>query len=315
MGLLSQVSKGKLNKPIFGLIYAKSKVGKSTFVASAPDVLFLDFENSTELMNVERLSSEVLCDYEAVVTLLEELVDAEKIDYKSIGLDSLDRLELLIHDKVVRSCEETSGKSYGTIADIGYKQGYIFALPYWTEILGLLRQIIRKHKTHVMLIGHANVVKYTDPYLNEGYDKYEIKLHHKAADLIKESIDMILFMRKDIAIKKEGKGNFQKTKAYNVDERFIHTQLEAAFDAGSRIPLPKFFEVPEENGFQILLDHAKEARELSPKDLLDQIEIALKRVEDEDDVKNLNEYIKKNKDNAAVLRATLTRILDKTKEI
>ena len=178
----------------------------------------------------------------------------------------------------------------------------------------LLRQIQRKHKTHIIIIGHADKRKFQDPYLNEAYDRYQIKLHHKAADIVKESVDMILFMRKEVAIKKEGKGSNVKIKAFNVEERVIHTQLEPAFDAGSRMPLPASFEVPENGGFQKLLQLVNDAKEFSAEDLFKQCFEAIKRVQDEDTRLLMHEHISKNKENAGQLRAALDRILAKTKE-
>ena len=309
MSLLAQVKKGRVEKPIFALLYAQSKVGKTTFAGSSPDPLFLDLEDSSEhLDNVTRLGSDKLTTYEQVISLLHELLKEDKIAFKSIVVDSCDRLELRIHERVCRD------NNCHAIEDIGFSKGYIHALPYWTEVLKLLRMIQQKHKTHIILIGHALVKKFTDPYKNESYDRYEIKLHHKAADIVKESVDMILFMRKDVAIMKEGKGQGAKTKAFNVDERLMHTQLEPAFDAGSRIPLPSSFEVPEHNGFKVLLDLAKSAKEISAQDLHKQCSAAILKVKDEETRKTMQEYVDAHKDDKGALQASLERIISKTKE-
>jgi hypothetical protein len=308
MSILSQANRGRIEKPIFALLYAQSKVGKTTFAASSPDPLFLDLEDSSEHLDVARLGSDKLTTYEQVIGLLQEILKEDKIPYKSIVIDSCDRLELRIHERVCRDNE------CHAIEDIGFSKGYIHALPYWTEILKLLRQIQQKHKVHVILIGHALVKKFTDPYKNESYDRYEIKLHHKAADIVKESVDMILFMRKDVAIMKEGKGQGAKTKAFNVDERLMHTQLEPAFDAGSRIALPSSFEVPEHNGFKVLLDLTKVAKDLTAADLYKQCCAAILNVKDEESRKTIKDYVDKHKNDKGAMQASLERIIAKTRE-
>lgn len=307
MSLLSQTTAGKIDKPIFALIYAESKVGKTTFAASSPKPLFLDFEDSSEHLNVTRLGSDKLPSYDAVTILLQEILDEDTIPYQSLTLDSLDRLELRIHEKVCKDHE------CHAIEDIGWSKGYIHALPYWADILKLLRLIQIKHKTHIILIGHALVKKFNDPYLNEGYDRYQIKLHHKAADIVKESVDMILFIRNEVAIKKEGKGPMAKTKAFNIEERYMHTQLEAAFDAGSRTPLPSKFAIPEHNGFDTLLGHYKNAKDLTADDLYEQCLEAIKKVVDEDTRKTMKDYIDKHKEDQGTLTVALERIKDKTR--
>lgn len=310
MSLLSRATTGAIDKPIFALLYAQSKVGKTTFAGSSPNPFFLDLEDSSEhISNIKRLGSDDLTSYERVIDLFDEILALPQWDRESIIIDSLDRLETRIHERVCRD------HNCHAIEDIGYSKGYIHALPYWTEILSLLRRVQKKHKVHVVLIGHALVKKFQDPYLNESYDRYEIKLHHKAADMVKESVDMILFMRKDVAIKKEGKGSMAKTKAFNVEERLIHTQLEPAFDAGSRITLPSSFEVPETNGFNVLLKLVEDAKEVSAADLYDQCQRAIKRVTDKETAGAMTEYVDKHKEDKGALQAALERITQKLREI
>jgi len=308
MSLLSRAKSGVIQKPPFMLVYAQSKVGKTTFAASAKDPLFLDFEDSSEHLSVTRLSSEDLPSYEATIDLLSEMRDAPKLDFGALVADSLDRLEMRIHERVCRDHKVVA------IEDIGFSKGYIHALPYWQEILSLMRQIQQKHSIPVILIGHALVKKFQDPYLNEAYDRYEIKLHWKAADLVKESVDMILFMRKDVAIKKEGRGTMAKTKAFNVEERLIHTQLEPAFDAGSRISLPSSFVVPEHNGFAVLEELIKSAKEATPADLYKQCCQAIKKVTDQETRKTMQDYVDQHKEDKSSLTSALERIQAKTKE-
>lgn len=306
MSYLAQATSGPIDRPVFALIYAQSKVGKSTLGASAPMAQFLDFEDSSEHLNVSRLGSDVLTSFDITIAVLKEIRDSDdSYPFRSLVLDSADKLEGMIHRHVVKTINDEDGKNFNSVEDIGYAKGYIYALPYWTEILSLLREIQILKKMHIIIIGHANVKRFNDPYLNEGYDRFEIKLHHKAADLIKESVDMILFMRKEVSIVKDRN---KKVKAFNVDERRIFTQMEPAFDAGSRVSLPASFPIPEKNGFDVLLNHIKDARELTPMDLVKKCLFAIEKVNDDDMKKEMTNSVQENKNDISKLRMILEMI-------
>ena len=48
------ISKGKQNRPVRALVYGPEGVGKSLFAAKWPAPLFVDCENGTRLLDVER---------------------------------------------------------------------------------------------------------------------------------------------------------------------------------------------------------------------------------------------------------------------
>ena len=301
MGLMDRISTGKVDLPVFCCLYAQIGVGKTTFAASAPDVLFLDYEHSSDNLDVAR---EHIDNFEAGMQTLNDLL-LDDHPFKSLVIDTVDQLEGCVHRQVARD----EGKQ--SIDDIGFQKGYMYALAYWDQILKKLNEIRIKKKMHIILLGHANVKRFNDPYLNEGYDRFEIKLHHKAADLIKEQVEMLLFARKDVSIKKERSG---KIKAVNVTERLIHTQLEVAFDAKNRIGLPSSFEMPEKGCFQLLQQYISNARGETPEELYKQCCEATKRILDEDVRKDIQAYIDKNKTFTNTLRSALDRIVAKTKE-
>lgn len=296
MSLLEKVVKGKIRKPVFMCIYGTSGIGKTTFAASSPKPLFLATEEGTNELDVARLQVNSWGDMKGA---LSELLEVDT-DFESVCIDSLDHLESLIFKEVAKDHGKTA------IEDIGYAKGYIYALEYWKEFLTLLKDVRDTKKKHIIMISHAHVKTFTDPHYNEAYDRFELKMHKKASDLIKENVDLLLFARKDVAFKKE-KGA-TKAKVFDMDNRLLYTELEAAFDAKNRFGLPSKIDFPAHGAFKILDDAISNCHGENSESLLRQIGEVMKRVDDKETLDKAKTFVKENGENIPALRKTLQRL-------
>ncbi len=307
MSLLNQAVSGFIKKPLFVMLHAPKGVGKTTFAASAPSPLFFDFEESTDSMHVTRIAPNSFDDtINTLIDIRDREVGSPEIPFKALAFDSADRMEALIHERVAEDAEKDS------ISEIGYKQGYIYALVYWQQFVTICKEIRDKHKMHIIILCHSMVKKIEDPILNINYDKYELKLHHKAADILTELSEMVLFARKDIAFTKN-KGQ-DKVKTFDVDERYLHTQLSVAYDAKNRIGLPEKLLMPENGAFDILWQHYLKASGETPQQLYNQCLEAIKRVQDIELKTSMTKYVDSHKTDLNTLRLALQQILTNTKE-
>jgi hypothetical protein len=198
MSLLAKVERGRTPKPPRILLYGIEGIGKSTFGSQAPKPIFIQTEDGLD---------EIACDkfplsksYEDVVQALGEL-RAEKHDYETIVIDSLDWLERMIWDKV---CLDTGAKNIEK-ADGGYARGYMHALTYWREIIDQLNQLRTSHGMVVLLIAHAKVEKFEDPE-SSPYDRYSPRLHKHASALVGEWVDAVLFATRRFRTQSEDAG-------------------------------------------------------------------------------------------------------------
>jgi hypothetical protein len=198
MSLLAKVERGRTPKPPRILLYGIEGIGKSTFGSQAPKPIFIQTEDGLD---------EIACDkfplaksYEDVVQALGEL-RAEKHDYETVVIDSLDWLERLIWDKV---CLDTGAKNIEK-ADGGYARGYMHALTYWREIVDQLNQLRSSHSMVVLLIAHAKVEKFEDPE-SSPYDRYSPRLHKHAGALVGEWVDAVLFATRRLRTQSEDAG-------------------------------------------------------------------------------------------------------------
>src|SRR5262245_32601125 len=225
MSILSTISRGKRPRHIFTLIYGTSGVGKSFWASQAPNPIFVTTEKGTEQLDVARFPQ-----VESIGELMAQVraLSTEKHEFKSVVLDSLDWVEPLIWKAV---CDEGKVDSIEQFAG-GYGKGYVRALDLWRTLLRELS--VLNEKMHVLLIGHAQIKSFQDPELPTAYDRYQLKINDKAAALVREAADAVLFARFETElIKTNG-----KTRAYGEGVRVMYCESRPGWDAKNRFNLP-----------------------------------------------------------------------------
>jgi len=230
---LSQVSKGGKMKPPRILMYGQAGIGKTTFGAAAPKPIFLPIEDGLGKIEADAFPSPK--SYIEVRDALDALIK-EDHDYKTIVVDSLDWLEPLIWS---HTCDQ---QGYKTIEQPGYGRGYVEALKYWREFCDRLNFLRDTKAMCTILVGHSIIREFKSPD-TDSFDRYQIKLQQKAADLVAEHSDAILFANyKKSTMKSESRGG-QRTRAIGTGERVMYTEERPAWLAKNRYGLPAEMEL------------------------------------------------------------------------
>jgi len=224
-----KVIRGKTPQARRVLLYGVHGVGKSTWAAQAPEVLFLDFEDG--LSDIDCAKSEHLHELPELMAALRWLA-TEEHDFQTIAIDSADWLERAIHRDVA------VGRNAESIADIPYGNGYKQALKQWDDVLNALEWLRANKRMMVILLAHSQVIRFDDPQ-GDGYDRYQPALHKYAAARLQEWCDEVFFASYRTFTKKEDQG-FGKTRTVAVgdSERYIRTSETAAVQAKNRLSLP-----------------------------------------------------------------------------
>jgi hypothetical protein len=287
--LLSQVIKGKVEAPFLVLVYGPHGIGKSTFGASAPNPIFVGPEQGTNNLDVARFPTPK--SFAEITQALNELA-TETHPYKTVVIDSLDWLEVLVHQKVmhdhkVKSIELAAG---------GYGKGYTEAKHIFGGLIEQLSVLRNKKRMNVVLIAHSQITKFEDPQSQTAYDRFSIKLHKASAALFQEYVDAILFCTHKKYTSKEG----DTTRTFTDGTRIMLTSWNAGQDAKNRYGLPEEIALSWD-------DFTASAREESASDVRKRIESMIPQVP-ADVVEKVNETLSKAGENIAQLKAIETRL-------
>lgn len=234
--------KKTIEAPPRTLIHGEPGIGKSTFAAGAPDVVFLCVEQGTNNLPIARarIEDESARDgerdprtYDECITVLDSLiagVSANKSKeplFRYLAVDTVDALEGVIHAHVCR----IGGKR--SIGDFNYGKGFDITVDAFRQVFQRL-EMLQELGVAPILIAHTKIETFQNP---EGlnFDYYEIKCHKKVSGLLVEWSDNVLFARREQYALEEG----GKVRGVGSGARFIHTQKTPAFIAKNRFDLPE----------------------------------------------------------------------------
>jgi len=225
--MLSKITRGVVKQPHLVMLTGVDGCGKTTWASSAPNPIFLGPENGSGQLDVARFPSPE--SWGDVLQAVKELTTHEH-EFKTLVIDSVDWLEPILYANV---CEEAGVANIEKV-DGGYGKGYSVALKKWQELVALLSNLRTKKGMNIILIGHVEVGKHSDPTLNVEYDRYTLKLNKKAAALLREFVDTVLFAKYEVFTKRDG----MKHKAVGDGARVMYTEWRPGFDAKNRFGLP-----------------------------------------------------------------------------
>lgn len=265
---LSNVVTGPIAKPPRILLYGVDGIGKTTFAANAPAPIILGTEDGTAKLPTPRFPEPR--SWMEAIAALDELAAAEH-DYRTVAIDTLDWLEPLCWEHVCAGKVQKNGRPVESIEDIGYGKGYLVALDEWRVLLSKLDHLRNSRGMLPILIAHSWIRPFRNPE-GEDFDRFEIKLHAKAAGLIREWADVVLFATHE-QYTHEING---RSKGISTGARIMYTERQAAFDAKNRHHLPPTLPL-DWNSLQDAMDAGQPA---DPARIRERIALALSGTDD-----------------------------------
>lgn len=218
-----KIIKGKQAAPVRCVLYGVEGIGKTTLASQFPAPLFLDTEDGTRQLEVDRVSC---TDWRTLQGAVAELA-VEPAGYQTIVIDSIDWAERSLIEFVCKK----DGKS--SIEDYGFGKGYVVLAEHVGRFVESLDNLHRAG-LHVLLVAHAKVQRTSPPDQTDGYDRYELRLSKQVSPIVKEWADALLFAnyRTRLVDGKDG-----KRKAIGGKDRVLYAERAAAWDAKNRYGL------------------------------------------------------------------------------
>lgn len=216
---------GKKMLPLKGIVYGDNGIGKTSMLACAKNALVVDMEGNCGHIEAERFKITNLPDF---LDLLDSLIGQEH-DYKSLVVDSLDELQILISQKMSRmySAKELSyGKSSGIFA------GEI------KEIVSKFDILQAKKKMNILFTAHWKVKMVNNPMV-EAYDRYDLKINEEMRTGICNWVQFILLANKEVLFEDKKEVGFGKKKAKGIERRALHTAGDPTYYGKNVFNFPK----------------------------------------------------------------------------
>lgn len=225
-----KISSGIKSRPVKTVVYGVEGIGKSTFASEFPSPLFIDLDNGTSQLNVDRVTD--VADWAELKKIVDQFgTDEDFKGYKTLVIDTADAAAAMCERYII--AKKAPGKS--SIEDIPYGKGYKMLAEEFSVFLCKLEALILEGK-NVVVLAHAILRSVNDPELSQPYDHWEMKLPgmstNKLAPLIKEWSDILLFAFYDIDVVKVN----NKNKARG-GKRMMRTTHTPFADAKNRFNL------------------------------------------------------------------------------
>ena len=220
---------GKITTPVKGILYGVPGIGKSTFAAKWPKPLFIDLEQGTLQLDVDRVTPSSAAEVANIVTELIQSDAYNAYSYRTLVIDSADWMEQWMIQKICAEAGINSIEKY----EKGYGKGWTKLAEDWARFLDLVDRLRLKRNMNILFIAHSKTKRY-EPADDSGYDRYTLTMGDKSAEVLKKWSDLILFVKYDtFTVEENG-----KVKVKGSDKRVMYTGFHPCWDAKNRFGLP-----------------------------------------------------------------------------
>lgn len=227
-----KIRSGKTKRPFKIGAYGVSGIGKTTLAANA-NAIIQPTEEGYQSIDCHRFDKAT--SFKDVIENIDFLIKEKGAGFSTYALDTLDWLEKLIFKNV---CEM---KKVNSIDDIGYGKGPKLAMSLWMYFLNSCDKL-RDAGVGILFLAHEKIKRFDSP-LTDPYDRYQMKLHDLANELIKEYVDALLFANYTVYTTTNDVGfGSGKARGLSSGERMFYTIEQPGFHAKNRFNMPK--EIP-----------------------------------------------------------------------
>ena len=202
------ITSGIIERPQRIVLYGVAKIGKTTLANLLPSGIFLDLEDGTANLNVQRIK---LFDFISVRHTLSLDIFTP---FKTTIIDSGTAVIPMIEQHVLETKRSEKGVRCNSIEDYGWGKGYKHVHDEFRLLLNDLDQHIVAGR-HVCIIVHADATKTPNP---SGPDwlRWEPAIQNHSTgnirNLITQWTDHVLFMGYDLDVDKDGKAKGRQSR-------------------------------------------------------------------------------------------------------
>lgn len=218
------------------VVYGVPGIGKTTLAASAPSAVFIPVEDGLGVINAACFPRPDK--FENVLDCIDALINEEH-SFKTLVIDSLDRLEPMIWSHVCETVPTEKGATVERIEQYGYGKGYVHALNEWRNLLSGLDVLREQKKMSIILIAHSQIVRHDPPDM-DSYERYQLRLHKLADAAVCDWSDVVAFANYKVSVVN---GTGDRRRAVGKGERALNCNERPSYKAKNRYGIPDGIEM------------------------------------------------------------------------
>ena len=253
---LGMAKRERLQVPLFYLWYGPEGIGKTSLLADMPDPIVADIEGGSAKVEIARYQfrdgdgGHVAYSYDEFTGAIEDLISNPGHGFRTLGIDTADALEALIHTHICKRDGEDNVEGYG------YGKGYKVAVAELRVLISRLNVLRYRDGMNIAFLAHAKSKTFKNP---EGpdYDRWNIVGDDLFTAELRARCDVVGFLHYEgggAKLAEESKNKNARARGWDTGRRLIELGRTAAWDAKTRLSVPAQIELALEHPFAPFAD-------------------------------------------------------------
>jgi hypothetical protein len=224
MSIFDNVVSGKIDKPAKLLVWGPPAVGKTTFASEAPSPIFIEAEDRSGHLDVNRIPVGTWADVMEAINALNK----EEHPYKTAVFDTVDAMEILLFDHISKEAGVDSHEEIGG----GFAKFRGPMVAQWKRFVRGIDALTHKG-IQCILLAHAKTKPYQDP-AGPVYDRFVLKMDQAGGDFLIENVDLVGYAKFQVFVKKDDKN--AKSKATTTGKRLLQFKFSPVYPTKCGVP-------------------------------------------------------------------------------
>jgi hypothetical protein len=270
----------RLQASLFYLWYGVEGIGKTSLIADMPNPLLCDIEGRSTKIEVARYiyrdepGGHVPRTYEEFLAGIDDLIANPGHGFLTLGIDTSDAIEGLIHTYICKRDGEQNIEGYG------YGKGYKVVLAELRVLFQRLNVLRYRDNMNIAIAGHAKAETFKNP---EGpdYDRWQLVGDKLFTAELRARCDVVGFLHFEgggAKLADDAKAKNARARGWDTGRRFIELVRTAAWDAKTCLSVPVRIELGQAHPFAPFADAKVVAQDATVESLIAEIEVELQRI-------------------------------------